>query len=331
MKKDIQLCGLGNGLIDLQYEVSFDRLNELNLKKGEMLLVDSEKQSEILKSFENEKQVICSGGSAANTVIAFSSLGGKSAYMTVLGKDDFGNYYSEEFKKLGIELAAPQIETDNTGTCIVFITPDSERTMHTALAATATFGAKNINPIFIERAQWLYIEGYKFSEQSSTEAIYIALDIAKSNNTKIAVTFSDLFITEIFKDNLQKVVDKSDLVFCNANEAMSYTKTNTIDDAYNTLCNIVPNVVLTNGAKGSLIRWNNEDLSIPSYKASPKDTTGAGDMFAGAFLFGISEYNDPKIAGHLASYLSARIVSQFGARLNEDPVALKNQLLEIIS
>lgn len=327
MKKDIQLCGLGNGLVDLQYEVSDEKLFSLNLNKGEMLLVDAEKQSSILNQFSEENQVLCSGGSAANTVIAFSSLGGKSAYMTVLGQDEFGDYYSQEFEKLGIELAAPKITEDVTGTCIVFITPDSERTMHTALAATSTFGVNNISEDFIKRAEWLYIEGYKFSEPSSTEAIFKAIKIAKDNNTKIAVTFSDVFITEIFKENLKKVVEQSDLVFCNENEAKSFTGEYYIADAFASLCKVVPNVVLTKGAEGSLIFWNGNKYEIPAYHATSKDTTGAGDMFAGAFFYGITEYNDPEIAGNLASYMSAKIVSQFGARLDDDAKALKNELL----
>lgn len=327
MKKNIQLCGLGNGLVDLQYEVSDDKLFSLDLKKGEMLLVDAEKQSKILEQFQSENQVLCSGGSAANTIIAFSSLGGKSAYMTVLGQDEFGDYYSREFDVLGIELAAPKITEDATGTCIVFITTDSERTMHTALAATATFGVDNISEDFISRSEWLYIEGYKFSEPSSTEAIFKAIEIAKENNTKIAVTFSDVFITDIFKDNLKKVVEQSDLVFCNENEAKSFTGKSYIPEAFDTLCKLVPNVVLTKGAEGSLIYWNGTKHEIPAYKASPKDTTGAGDMFAGAFLYGIAEYNDPEKAGHLASFMSAKIVSQFGARLSEDAASLKNELL----
>jgi sugar/nucleoside kinase (ribokinase family) len=330
MTKDIQLCGLGNGLVDLQYEVQDIELTDLGLKKGEMLLVDGAKQQLILDKYKEINQVKCSGGSAANTVIAFSSLGGKSAYMTMLGKDEFGDFYSSEFKELGIELAAPQIMEDSTGTCIVFITPDSERTMHTSLAATGLFSENNINEDFIKRSEWLYIEGYKFSEESSTKAIYKALEIAKNNNTKVAVTFSDVFITDIFKDNLKKVVDNADLVFCNENEAKSYTGKDTIDEAYKALCDIVPNVVLTLGAEGSLIKWNGKDIKIKAYNTTPRDTTGAGDMYAGAFLYGIAEYKDPEIAGNLASFMSSKIVSQFGARLESNPVQLKEELLKLI-
>ena len=328
MKKDIQLCGLGNALVDLQYEIKEDHLTVLGLNKGEMLLVDENKQAMVLEQFKDFRQVRCSGGSAANTVIAFSALGGKSAYMTVLGKDSFGDFYSDEFRELGIELAAPQLESSPTGTCIIFITPDSERTMHTALAATAQFGSHNINDELIKRSEWLYIEGYKFSEPSGTEAVYKSLDIAKANNTKVAVTFSDVFITNIFKDNLKKVAENSDLIFCNEFEAMAYTGKETIESAYKALCEISPNVVLTKGPRGSNIRWNGEDLEVQAYEAALKDTTGAGDMFAGAFLYGMTEYNDPLIAGNLASFFGAKIVSQFGARLNQDPIKLKNELLE---
>ncbi len=328
MNKDIELIGLGNGLVDLMFEVSEIELNDFNLKKGEMLLVETSKQEPILKKFAERSQYKCSGGSAANTIIAFSQLGGKSAYKTVLGKDDLGKFYAKEFEDLGIVLNADFVEDLPTGTCVVLITPDTERTMHTALGATALFNENHINEDIIARSEWLYIEGYKFSEDSSSKAIFKAIETAKKHNTKISVTFSDVFITNIFKSNLSKVVEVADLVFCNDQEAMSYTNTNDAETAFNELAKICPNVIVTQGKNGSLVKWNNEILQIPSYKANPLDTTGAGDMFAGAFLYGLIKTNSPKIAGHLASYAASVIVSQFGARISGDMNEIKRKISE---
>jgi hypothetical protein len=167
--KDIQLLGLGNGLVDLQYELSDVEFAKLGLRRGEMRLVGDDVQSEILKSLASKPMHRCSGGSAANTIIAFSQLGGKAAYKTVLGDDEFGRFYEQEFKKLGIVLNAQTIPQKATGTCAVLITPDSERTMHTSLAATALFTEANIDEELIKRSEWLYIEGYKFSNPSGTD------------------------------------------------------------------------------------------------------------------------------------------------------------------
>lgn len=325
--KDIQLCGLGNGLVDIQYEVSESELIELGLKKGEMRLVESESQRRLLEKYANRKHHKCSGGAAANTIICFSQLGGKSAYKTVLGNDEFGRFYAKEFLDLGIELRAEMLDDYPTGTCFVFITPDSERTMHTSLGATAFFGKHNIDESIIARSQWLYAEGYKFTAPSSTEALFYSVELAKKHNTKISLTFSDVFIIENFRDNLRQVVLNSDLVFCNENEAYYYTGKQNIDKAIEELSKECPNVVVTLGERGSIIKWKGKVYHIPSYPATPVDTTGAGDCFAGGFMYGIITTGNPIIAGHIASAVGARVVSHMGARISGDLTELRDRIL----
>ncbi len=330
MIKDIDLCALGNGLIDLQYEMPDNEILEIGLSKGEMRLVENINQETLLKKLEGKSKHICSGGSAANTVIAFSAFGGKTSYSTVLGQDEFGDFYKNEFKELGIDIIAPQITEEPTGTCIVLISPDSERTMNTSLGATALLSKDHLSEDFIARAQWMYLEGYKFSCQSSTEALFHAAELAKKHNTKIAFTFSDVFITETFKDNVSKIVDMADLIFCNEAEAKSFTGQTLTNNAFYELCNRVPNVVVTLGGDGSLVMWDKEVYKIPSYPAEPKDSTGAGDMFAAGFFYGITKLNNPLQAGHLASLSAARVVSQFGARLKEDHKSLVKMIIDTV-
>lgn len=330
MIKDIQLCGLGNGLIDLQYEMPDAEILEIGLQKGEMRLVENIDQGALLEKLQNKIKHICSGGSAANTVIAFAGFGGKSCYKTVVGNDDFGKFYRNEFQELGIDLIAPMIDEEPTGTCIVLISPDSERTMNTSLGATAHFGPEHINEEWIQRSEWIYLEGYKFTKEKSTAALFHSAELAKKHKTKIAVTFSDVFITEIFKENVKRIVDMSDLVFCNEAEAKSFTGADNTEEAFRILCEQVPNVVITKGAEGSIIMWDKIVYEIPSYPAAPIDSTGAGDMFAAGFLYGITNMNSIEQAGHLASLAAARVVSQMGARLAEDHKELKKQILELI-
>ncbi len=328
MEKDIQLTGLGNALVDLQYEVQDHELADLEFEKGAMTLVDIVKQKEVIAKFADRMHHKCSGGSAANTIIAFAAFGGKAAYKTHLGADELGDYYFKEFEDLGIHLHSEQIDTDPTGTSFVMITPDSERTMVTSLGASAKHGKEHIDDEIIARSKWLYVEGYKFSERDSTEAVHHAINICKENNTKIALSFSDKFIIDVFRDNLEYVAKNADLIFCNEAEACAYTGLSSAKEAFDKLCETTPNVAVTMGNKGSLVKWGDQKLEMPSYEANLIDTTGAGDMYAGGFLYGIINSDDPHIAGHLGSYSAALVVSQFGARLNKDHGEIRDKILD---
>jgi sugar/nucleoside kinase (ribokinase family) len=198
--------------------------------------------------------------------------------------------------------------------------------MHTYLGATANFKPEFVDENLIKNSEWLYIEGYEFSEELSTNAIFKSIKIAKENNTKIALTVSADFIISVFRDNLLKAAKEADLVFCNESEAMNFTSTDNYESAFKALSEICPNVVVTLGKKGAIYKWNDKVFNIPAYSNEVVDTTGAGDMFAGTFLFGIINDNSPVKAGHLASYASGRIVSQFGARINDDMIEIKNKV-----
>lgn len=326
MTKDIQLTGLGNALIDLQLMVSDADLTNLKVEKGTMTLVDFAKQNEIINAFKITDHHKMSGGSAANTIISFANLGGKAAYKTHLGNDELGDFYANEFENLGIILNAAKIDDDLTGTSFVLITPDSERTMITALGANTKHNKSHIDEDVIKRSEWIYIEGYKLTDPQSAEAVFHSVELAKKHNTKIAMSVSDKFIVDFFREPLEKLVKNSDLVFCNEMEGKAFTGLDNTLESFKKLCETVPNVAFTLGGNGSLIHWEGKDLHIPAYPANLIDTTGAGDMFAGGFLFGIIQSNNPLYAGHLASIASANIVSQLGARMKDDIKVLKSEI-----
>lgn len=328
--KKIELCGIGNGLLDLQFEVSDTDILRLGLNKGEMKLVSTEDQSKIIDTIENKSFNKCSGGSAANTVIAFAEFGGRAAYMTSLGRDDNGKFYAQEFKELGINLKSEFLD-EKTGTCLVLITPDSERTMNTCLGASELYSKDFVDEQLIADSEWLYLEGYKLTADISSEALFRAIELAKKHNTKIAFTFSDVFVVNIFNEALTRVVQNSELIFCNENEAIAFTDEVQSEKAYKKLCSMVPNVVMTLGSKGASIYWKGKDYIISSYPVNPVDSTGAGDMFAGAFMYGIINTGNPVYAGQLASLSAAKIVSQMGARLNADFQKLKIDVRDAIS
>lgn len=326
MTRNIQLTGLGNALVDLQLMVSDQELQELQFEKGTMTLVDLDKQREIINKFAGKSQHIMSGGSAANTIISFANLGGKAAYKSHLGNDEFGHFYSKEFEDLGILLSAKKSDNALTGTSFVLITPDSERTMITSLGANTQHSKVHIDEDLIKQSEWLYIEGYKLTEKDSAEAVFHSIDIAKENGTKVAFSFSDKFIVDIFRDPLEKVIAKSDLIFCNEMEGKAFSGEEKTLHTFEKLVETVPNFALTLGEKGSLIYWQGRKLHIPSYPSKLIDTTGAGDMFAGGFLYGVINSNNPLYAGHLASRSAAVIVSQLGARMKQDIKELKVEI-----
>lgn len=316
--KNIELLGMGNGLIDIQYQLDYDEFLRLNLSKGEMRLISIEKQKALYNLLSNYVPNICSGGASANSIIAFSQFGGKSAYFTALGNDEFGKYYSQDFLKLDIDLYASYNNELPTGTCLVIITPDYERTMLTCLGASSTFNTENIKEEIIQDSQWFYIEGFKLSEQKSTEAVFYAIELAKKYKTKIAFNLSDLFIISNNREKILEILKNTDLLFCNKPEALLLTETNDEEKAFLKMKEIVPNYCLTLGENGAIVYYDSQRIDIKPYKTNAIDTTGAGDMFAGAFLYGLIKWNSPEKAGKFASYASSVVVSQLGARLNED-------------
>ncbi|MFH1050037.1 MAG: adenosine kinase [bacterium] len=330
MIKVFDLCGIGNGLVDIQIEVDDSVIEKFNLIKGGMQLAEAEQQAEMIRTLSDKKQYRSSGGSAANTIIAFSEFGGKSAYQTVLGNDELGRFYAKEFTDLGIELVGKTDDNYPTGTCLVLITPDSQRTMVTALGASALFTKNDLKEGIIKRAKWLYIEGYEFTQEDSTNAVFKAIELAKKHYTNIALTFSDSFIIDLFYDKVKHVADNSDLIFCNEKEAMNYAKIDNITHTMRYFNENFKNYVITKGATGSVVKWNNMNYTIPPYTSEPKDSTGAGDMFAGAFLYGIIATESPLKAGHLASISAAKVVSQFGARLKGEHKVLRDKIFNDI-
>ncbi len=328
MAKNIQLTAIGNALIDLEYQIDFEILEKLQLPKGEMRHIKHEQQKEIINKLQYKTFNQSSGGSAANTIIAFRKFGGKSAYMTSLGNDDYGKLFKDEFINYGIHLEASVIDSLPTGICIILITPDAERTMLTALGASSKFGINDLNNNVIENSEWIYIEGYQLSTPESASACSEAVKIAKKSGTKTSITFSDVFIIENYRKTLENLVNNSDLIFSNESEALAFTDTDNIVSAIRILKNHVPNFIITLGNKGSIIKWNNNLIEIPAYKVEPIDTTGAGDIYAGAFLYGIINSGNPEKAGYMASYSSSRVITHFGAKLKEDHSEISKMFLK---
>lgn len=316
MQKKYQLYGIGNGILDILGNISETDFSKLMLTKGSMNLVHSDVQKKILKALGNAQLTFASGGSVANSMIAFQALGGKSAFGCVIGDDSYGKLYQNGFKEVGLDLVCNVLPGGMTGTSIILITPDAERTMNTSLGVAAELTGNDIDEEIVRQSEWIYIEGYLLSqvEKGFNAALRIA-EIAKNVGTKVALTFSDGFLVSGFRRELDTIVKLSDLIFANTNEASTYTGLADEMTSFTALKNVVPNVVMTRSERGALIHFDGQDYKLSAVPSKPIDLTGAGDAFAGAFLYGITNGFTPEESGKAACFLAHKTILQIGPRL----------------
>ncbi len=317
--KKYALCSLGNAIVDVLVQVTESEFGELGYEKGTMNLIDVELQAELIQKFQKNNPVLASGGSVANSVVTFAELGGKASFTGCVGDDKYGLFYNSEFEDFGIGITQTPIVNSVTGTCLALITPDSERTMRTCLGVSALLDDTHVHAETIQNSDWLFLEGYLFSsKEKGFKAVKKALEYAEEFETKVAVTFSDTWIIDTFKTELEEAVKKASLIFANEFEAMRYTGTSNREEAFEQLSKLSPIVIMTAGAEGTFLSCNGEKHHVKAYPAKPVDMTGAGDAFAGAFLYGISHNINPLHAVHCGCYLASKVISQVGARLHSE-------------
>ena len=320
--KKFDVFGMGNALVDCVCLVSDNFLKENNIEKGLMTLVDDKKQKSIIEKIKNSNPFIQSGGSVPNSIYTLSNLGG-SGYLSFLISDDtYGNLYLDDIKKSGINTADKKFFLGDgmTGSCLVLTTPDAERTMNTSLGVSSNYSVKNINFDDLKLSRYLYIEGYLVTSDIAVDAIKKSISFCKENDVKISLTFSDLSMVKYFKDKFHNILDyKIDLLFCNKEEAENFTEENDFKKCCRKMLEISEMVVITKGDKGSLIISNSgESIEIEPNNVNALDTVGAGDTYAGAFLYGLNNGLSLKKSGELASSLSSKVVTKLGPRLDKN-------------
>ena len=318
----VDLFAIGNALIDQEFKVSDEFLTQHNLQKGTMQLTDGDQQANLytqLKQSEVYKGQ-ASGGSAANTTVAFSALGGTAFYGCRVGNDELGKIYLDGLNEAGIQTTAKSVSEGVTGTCMVLVSPDSERTMQTYLGITAELSAEQIDFEPLKTAQWLYIEGYLSTSATARAAVKQAREIARAHQVKIALTLSDPAMVQYAREGLNELLDDGvDLLFCNQQEAMMYTETTTVEDALAKLKLHSKYVVITLSAEGAIISSEQETIRVSGRAVTAVDANGAGDAFAGSFLYALNTGDNLQTAAELAILISSEVVSQFGPRLaNQD-------------
>ncbi len=320
--KKFDVFGMGNALVDCVCLVSDAFLKENNIEKGLMTLVDDKKQKSIIEKIKNSNPFIQSGGSVPNSIYTLSNLGG-SGYLSFLISDDtYGNLYLDDIKKSGINTADKKFFLGDgmTGSCLVLTTPDAERTMNTSLGVSSNYSVKNINFDDLKLSRYLYIEGYLVTSDIAVDAIKKSISFCKENDVKVSLTFSDLSMVKYFKDKFHNILDyKIDLLFCNKEEAENFTEENDFKKCCRKMLELSEMVVITKGDQGSLIISNSgESIEIEPNNVNALDTVGAGDTYAGAFLYGLNNGLSLKKSGELASSLSSKVVTKLGPRLDKN-------------
>lgn len=316
--KKFNVYGIGNALVDLEFKVTDSFIEEFGIEKGLMTLVDEDTQHKLIGAINHDETLKKSGGSAANTVIAVSQFGGRAFYSCKVSDDDYGDFYLKDLKEAGIKtnLDSTVREPGTTGKCLVMITEDAERTMNTFLGITTDLSVNEVDEAAIKDSDYVYLEGYLVASPTALEAMKKTKKIAEENDVKVSITLSDPSIVEFFRTQFQDVIGASvDLLFCNEDEAKTYTGKEDIMEAREELKKDAKRFVITQGKNGAIIFDGDTFIDIEPYETKAVDSNGAGDMFAGAFLYGITNGLGYAGAGKLASLASSKVVSKYGPRL----------------
>jgi sugar/nucleoside kinase (ribokinase family) len=312
------IYGIGAALVDTEVEVSDAFLASAQIDKGVMTLVDEPRQTELLAALasENTHMLRKCGGSVCNSVVAASSLGAKTFFSGKVADDSDGELYIGDLNDAGVAFHSAGQESGITGKCLVMVTEDAERTMNTFLGASEALSSREIDQAALVDSEWFYVEGYLVTDEARTLATKVAVEAAKADNVKVAISLSDPFVVAVFGDALREVIGGGvDLIFCNKDEAMAFTGTDTLEAAAEALKRYTKTFAITDGANGAITFDGHTMNQSKGVEAKAIDTNGAGDMFAGAFLYAITSGKSYAWAASLANDCAARVVAQFGPRL----------------
>ena len=317
--KDYDVYALGNALVDIEYHVKAEQLTEMGIDKGLMTLIDEKQHNHLVNYLGDQHEKMACGGSAANSLIAIAQMGGKSYFSCRVANDIAGQFYVEDLKKSNVHTNSHLHMEDAgiSGKCLVFVTPDADRTMNTYLGASADLDSSYVSEDAISRSEYIYLEGYLVTDERSRNAVLKAKEIASRHQVKIALTLSDPSMMMYFREGMLEMLgDGVDLLFANIDEAFSLSGNHDLDKTIEVLKTYAKTFAITRGNKGAVVYDGVSVIEIAAHNVKAIDTLGAGDMFAGAFLYGLTHGMDYQSAGELASLASSQIVEQYGPRLS---------------
>jgi sugar/nucleoside kinase (ribokinase family) len=318
------IYAIGNALVDTEYEVTDAQLEAAGVAKRHMTLIDAERRTELLKHVHSVKSHRTGGGSAGNTVVALAQLGGQAFYSCRVTDDELGEFYTQDLVAHGVatNLTHTKPASGQTGICMVMVTPDAERSMSTFLGSTAELDESALHPASIVKAKIYYMEGYLAASPTGLAAAIKGRAIAKEAGVALATTLSDMSMINYCRAGLDAMVGNMttgtlDYLFANEEEAQVWCGTNDMTQICQQLGQQARVVCITRSAKGSLILEGGQQTEVPAVQVKALDTNGAGDMFAGAFLYAVTHGHSHAQAAQLANLCAARVVSQYGNRLSQ--------------
>jgi sugar/nucleoside kinase (ribokinase family) len=321
-KKELNVLAICNVLKDIVIKVSDQELAGLGLAKGIMHLVSEEEQQNILKQFDGREKKVEMGGSGPNVIRTLSVLGRKVSQAGMVGNDLYGELYINRVNELGIKNNIIKAETGSTGTSLILTTSDGERTMNTCLGMSRCYTTRDIPEADIANAEYLLVTGYQWDTDNQIEAINHALRIAKANNTKVVLDLSDPFCVDRHRDTFLNVIETYvDIVFSNLKEANMLTGQD-LEGSLETLSALADIVVIKTGAEGSWIKTKTQKVKIKSNKVNVVDTTAAGDMYAGGFMYGLTGNLSIEECGKIASFCAETVIQQVGANIPDNLLEL---------
>ena len=308
---------IGNALVDSLEQIEEFVIDELNLNKARMTLVDKERSNFLLQNMQNP--IYEAGGSAANTAYWISQLGGNAGFIGKISNDDLGKQFKSSLKDSGLnDYTVFESEDNQTGLCAIFITPDGERTMNTYLGAGEHLSADDLHIDAIKEAKILYMEGYLWDKPSSKSAFLNAAKINKESGGLNSISLSDVFCVEMHRDSfISFIADDIDYVFCNEDELNSLTLQSSTKESFVYFEENFPKVkelICTLGSEGAVILKNGERHSFEATETKVIDKTGAGDFFAAGYLYGLQKGLSVDKSANFANKSAAHVISEIGVR-----------------
>ena len=315
MTKTLHVLGIGHALVDIIASCDEDLLAGFSLVKGTMRLTSPEEAAALYEKMG--PAVETSGGSAANTCAGIASLGGHAGFAGKVGRDQFANVFAHDIRSIGVSFHHGKSDSDTpTGRCLILVTPDGERTMNTNLGAAAEFAETDLDRDAIESAEIVYLEGYLFDPVAARKAFFAAADFARGRGTKVAFTLSDPFCVERHRDAFRSFIrDRVDIVFANEKELLSLYPGSSFDEASAAIRKDCALAAITRSEKGSVVLAGEKSVAVPCVPV-PKlvDATGAGDLYAAGFMFGLATGRDLESCARLGSLSASEVITHVGPR-----------------
>lgn len=321
MKKKYQIATIANLLLDMEFSVNDDFLASHAIEKGLQTMVDDQQHQQLLQALSGMATQQAAGGACTNSVVAAACLGARTFVNGRVGRDQAGETLIQSLAEGAIQVnASDKLFTEgDTGKCIVLITPDAERTMLTYLGVSSSIPLNTVEIDALLSTEYFLVEGFQCIPDQTRATNIKAITLAKSAGAKIALSICDEAVVEYFHDQIMSFIDAApiDILFCNQQEAIGLARTTNLEDAIDRLKAIAQKLVITRGPQGAII-WTGEELiDIKGEKAVAQDTTGAGDIFVGVFLWALQSGFTDQQAASLANKAAAKLVTQYGARLSQ--------------